>query len=134
MQEKPQFAALCLNDDAEGQKNLVVLIVDCFDTLRVYGKEPEQLQSAIKLFKRVLGKYSWDAINAAFDVYLERNAQMPTPADIVNIIDPPQRWCSETYRQIKERLREGRAFVSDEERNYCHNYEKAHIALARVPS
>lgn len=59
----------------------------CYDGLKVYGKDPEQLDNANKLFHLVLADYPIDKIEQAMRFYLKSNIEFPTPADIANIIE-----------------------------------------------
>lgn len=78
--------ALPLKNDPEGRKQLGALIVQCFDALKLYGKEPEQLKNAAALFQFALADYPMEKINEAFRAYLNRSSEMPTPADICVLI------------------------------------------------
>ena len=69
---------------------MATILYQCFQCLRLYGREPEALESTVAMFQLVLGDYSIDQIRRGFAEYLKRNNEMPTPADIVNIIDPPR--------------------------------------------
>ena len=80
-------SSLSLRTDSEGQKALAVMLQQCFQTLRVYGKEPEALESVIAMFRLVLADYPMDNVTEAFQVWLKRSNEMPTPADIANIIE-----------------------------------------------
>lgn len=126
-QEKQPYEVLCLKDDIEGQKKLTVLLADCFDALNLYGKEPEQLESMIRIFKLVLGRFTWGVIEKAFSIFLNDADKMPTPADIVKIIEPPKqerKWCGATYIQLCQRKRENQ-FMLDRELQYIADFEKA---------
>lgn len=59
----------------------------CFDGLKVYGKEPEALENAVKLHNFVLADYPIDKIMDAFAYYLKKWNELPAPADIANIIE-----------------------------------------------
>jgi len=67
-----------------------------------------------------------DKIVSAFGSWMRRSSTMPTPADIVNIIDPPPPkpdWV--VYVAIRQKIRDGYTFVMDEERaylRYCERY------------
>lgn len=63
----------------------------CYDGLKVYGKEPEQLNNANKLFNLVLADYPIADIEKALRYYMRHNTEFPAPADIACIID---RGCS----------------------------------------
>lgn len=95
-----------------------------FDTLDTYGKDPEQLKNAKKVFQFVLADYQYSEIEEAFKVYLKNNKTMPKPADIANIIDPPVepfKWCKMTYLEIKKKQREN-VFTTIEEDQYCKDF------------
>lgn len=72
--------------DPAGKLKLTGIIGYCFNTLRTYGKEPEQMDAANKMFQFVLSDYPIDKISEAFRYYFSIATEMPTPADIVNII------------------------------------------------
>lgn len=77
---------LPLSETTQGRKALAEIVVQCFDGLAVYGKQPEQVENTVALFQMVLSGYSENQIIPAFRTFLERNHQMPTPSDIVKII------------------------------------------------
>ena len=78
-------AISALRPDTE-KVQIADLITQCFDVLKVYGKEPEQIKNTIKVFILALAGFSMEQINAAFISHLSRSSEMPTPADIVQII------------------------------------------------
>ena len=59
----------------------------CFQSLKLYGKEPEALEALVNIFQMVLHDYTMDQIRQAFTLHLKRSNEMPTPADIANIIE-----------------------------------------------
>lgn len=63
------------------------MLQQCFQTLRLYGKEPEALESVVAMFRLVLADYPVEKIIAGFGAWLKRSNEMPTPADIASIID-----------------------------------------------
>jgi hypothetical protein len=86
---KPQSSkdlALPLRDDPVGKQQLAALIIQCFDALKLFGKEPEQLKNAAALFQFALADYPVEKINDAFKAHLQRSTEMPTPADICTLI------------------------------------------------
>lgn len=85
--EDSKPSSLSLRTDNDGQKALAVMLQQCFQTLRIYGKEPEALESVIAMFRLVLADYPVGAITDAFRIWLKRSNEMPTPADIASIID-----------------------------------------------
>lgn len=83
--QKPQLS-LALKDDKTAQGTLAAMLMQCFDGLKLYGKEPEQLENTVKLFRLVLADFDAEKIQSAFVTHLQRSSEMPTPADIVQLI------------------------------------------------
>lgn len=78
---------LALRESQDAKRALTNLLFQCYDALRVYGKEPEQLDNLNKMFHFVLADYSQEQIEKAFVYYLRHNSEMPAPADIAQIIE-----------------------------------------------
>ncbi len=54
---------------------------------------------------------------------------MPTPSDIIKIIEPPvepRRWCGAAFIDIKRRWRENQ-FITNAEKQYCEEFMAARI-------
>jgi len=75
-----------LANNPEAQAGLAEMLAQCFDGLRLYGKEPEQITGTVGLFRLVLAPFTMEQISNAFQVYLSRNTEMPTPSCIAQII------------------------------------------------
>ena len=60
--------------------------MDCYNTLNLYGKQPEQLESYGRVFQMVLAEYKFSSIKEAFVRYLKNGTTLPTPADIIKLI------------------------------------------------
>lgn len=58
-----------------------------YDTLKIYGKSPEQMENVTKMFSFVLADYSYDKIQGALVYYAKHYNEMPAPADIATIIE-----------------------------------------------
>ena len=98
------------------------MLQQCFQTLRLYGKEPEALESVVAMFRLVLADYPVEKIIAGFGAWLKRSNEMPTPADIANIIErggkPPLErvvYVAITRRDAAMRTTEEWAYVRDYE-------------------
>ena len=63
------------------------MLFQCFQSLKLYGREPEALEALVSMFQMVLHDYTMDQIRQAFALHLKRSNEMPTPADIANIIE-----------------------------------------------
>lgn len=98
----------------------------CFDTMKIYGKEPEQLKNAAALFQLVLADFPIDKIQQAFVYHLQNSVEMPTPADIATIIrrgnKPP--FERSVYVSISKKDAELR---TSEEWQYMRDYERHQI-------
>lgn len=63
------------------------MLFQCFQGLKLYGKEPEALEALVGMFQMVLHDYTMGQISRAFALHLKRSNEMPAPADIANIIE-----------------------------------------------
>ena len=84
---QPNQVAMPLQTDPNGKKALATMLYQCFQTLRLYGREPEALEGTVAMFQMILAEYAFDDIAQAFRVFLKRHTEMPTPADIVGLIE-----------------------------------------------
>lgn len=71
-----------------------------------------------QMFQIVLANYPFPLIREAFIAHVKRNASLPTPSCIVNLIEPPEPipdWAA--YVGIKGKLKSN-TYVTDREREY----------------
>jgi hypothetical protein len=118
-----------ISEDLQGKKKLTRLVTACYEGLNIYGKSPEQLEAIIMLMQMTLKRFPYEIIKSAFEIYLEKGSVMPTPADIIKTIEPPQKeqvWCGATYIQLCKRKRENQ-FMLDAELKYIKDFENARI-------
>lgn len=123
---------LPISDCKESQQKVSAILFKCFNSLKVYGKEPEQLKDTVDVFLMVLGKYSYNQFQNAMSKYLSRKADMPTPADIVNIIDPPQEELSSAmFIQIMRDCTIGGKLLWGDEKRYVDEFKRREMAKVR---
>jgi hypothetical protein len=79
--------SLTLVNDKKGKQDLAVALNMFYDTMKVYGKDAGQLESATKMFNFVLADYQYNKIRQALAYYARHYSEMPTPADIATIIE-----------------------------------------------
>lgn len=119
-----------ISDSEEDSIKLTRLVTTCYEALNVYGKTPEQLEAIIAIFQMDLEDYEYSVVRQAFKVYRKTNSTMPTPADIIKIIEPPKEkkeWCKVTFLEIKRKKREN-VFTTNEENQYCVDFLKAAVS------
>jgi len=117
-----------LKQDTRGKQELAAMLYQCFQGLKVWGKEPESLEGAVRLFELALADYPMDVIRKAFSVYLKRSNEMPGTGDIVGIIKRKGRMplAKEVYVTISKKDVEYR--TADEQeymREYLSSYMEA---------
>ncbi len=81
-----QRNALALRENKEAQSQLDALLVGCFAVQKMYGRAAENMEAINQVFHNLLGKYPSGAVLKAFEIWIERNQEFPTPADIVSLI------------------------------------------------
>lgn len=126
--QKPQLCAqpnqaVTLHRDTQGKAHLATMLFQCFQTLKLYGKEPEQLEAVITTFNMVLADYPFEKIEQAFSFYLKHHNELPAPADIANIIErgikPPfdkAVYVSITRKDAQHRTSDEWAYMRDYEK------------------
>ncbi len=79
--------------------------------LDTFGRKPDQLKEISKMFVEMLRGYPLEKIKSGFHQHMKRSSRMPTPADIINLIDPPPPppWKPDWayYVSIKESIKRG---------------------------
>ena len=82
-----QLPVVTLGRSPQAKQELATMLFQCFQSLKLYGREPEALEALVSMFQMVLHDYNMDQIRQAFALHLKRSNEMPTPADIAGIID-----------------------------------------------
>ena len=101
----------------------------CFQSLKVYGKEPEALESVVAMHNLVLADYPIQKIREAFAFYLRHNNELPAPSDIANIIErggKPAFDRSVYLSLVKRKQADPYAYnvLTSDEHQYIKDYEK----------
>lgn len=52
----------------------------------MYGKKPDNFSVVNDVFQKILSKYPGNKVEKAFEMWLEKSEEFPTPSDIVNLI------------------------------------------------
>jgi len=80
-----------LSWSASDQANIVKMLSVILNNQKAFGKE-QSIDDTFSFFKMKLDcKYTADQVLGAIDKYTDSNADIPTPADIINILNPPKR-------------------------------------------
>ncbi len=114
---------LTLREDDHAKEKLLDILGFCFNTLKTYGKEPEQLVAANRMFQFVLEDYPIEKITEAFKYYFKISTEMPTPADIVSIITRGNRPPLDKSVYIRISKMDGEDRTQDQW-DYLHEYEE----------
>ncbi len=97
-----------------------------------YGKTPAELEMLVEGFSRVLKHHSMDRIIDAIEKYTLKNPNIPSPADVENIITPPPPkidW--PLYIELKKKLRQANVYVDRDEKQFVRNCEELAILHQR---
>lgn len=115
----------------EEKKSLAIIIGRVFDLQKQFGKQTTQLETIVEGFLWAMEGYPPADVVRGFAEYIRRHSDMPTPSDIVKIIDPPVEdfrpdW--DFYNRLKEMLKVGGAYaLNDDEFEYMRNCEASSI-------
>src|SRR3990167_9442020 len=84
---EPRSQVVTLRTDTQAKQKLAAMLSQCFQSLKLYGKEPEAFEGTVAMFNLVLADYPIARSEQALVFYLKHNPEMPPPADIANIIN-----------------------------------------------
>ena len=119
-----------ISENPVDKKKLTLLVKSCFEALNTYGGGNDALEASIMLMQMTLSRFDYSTVRKAFEIYLQGSSDMPKPADIVKIIEPPvepRKWCTVTFLEIKRKKRED-VFTSLEEDKYCIDFVDAQVS------
>lgn len=77
---------LALSESKESRDKLDEILGACLALQKLYGRDVANAGTIIDLFQRMMGKYPADKVINAFEVWMERSQEFPTPADIVSLV------------------------------------------------
>lgn len=117
---------LPLMRDETGKAELSILLLQCYEALKVYGKEPEQLKNVNAMFQLALADYPMAKIREAILFYIRHNSGLPDPGDIIQIImrggnKPP--FERSVYVRLAQKHKEFPGELTREEWAYIKDYE-----------
>lgn len=99
---------LRLSESNENKAKLDRMMMGCFAVQKLYGRDLGNAGVITEMFHAMLGKYPATHVVRAFELWLERSQEFPTPADIIGIIKrkgkPPL--SRETYIAISKKAAE----------------------------
>lgn len=89
---------------------------------KLYGRDVANTATVIELFHKILGKYPAEKVIRAFEIWLERSQEFPTPADIIGLIKrngkPPlskERYISISKKDGEDRTRDDWQYLREYE-------------------
>lgn len=110
------------------KKTFALLLARVFDAQKQYGKTSDQLSNVIEVFNWVLKDYPAEKCMWALGEYIKRNADIPTPSNLISIIDPIREEPKPDkgyYIKLQNLLKvDGPYALNDEERKYIFWYEE----------
>lgn len=96
---------------------------------KAYSKTPAELSTLVDGFLWVLGDIPVADIIQAIGEYCRTHADIPAPADILAIVDPPAPALSTAmYLEIKRRIADGNVWVGSAEHEYVRRFEAQELA------
>ena len=100
-----------------------------YTILKKYGEAADTTEIREAGFQWVLEDYTIEDITEAFKQYLKTGKEIPTPADIVEILDPSVKpLCPKVYQRYINLARDGGEFaLVSYEKDYIHQYEQQQL-------
>lgn len=96
--------------------------------LKKYGEAADITSIRDAGFQWMLEDYDIDQVTASFRQYLKTGKEIPTPADIIEILDPSVKpMCGRMYQRLVDRSKEGPFALTSAERGFIDRYEQQQI-------
>jgi hypothetical protein len=97
-----------------------------------YGKTQAELEILVEGFSMILADRPMKQIIEAIKVYVKTNPSIPTPADIENIINPPEQPLSTSmYVKIMKECTVGGKFLYGDKKDFVEAYEAQEMKKVR---
>lgn len=77
---------LALRENEKSKDKLDELLGACLALQKLYGRDVANSETIIRLFHKLLAEYPGDKVLLAFETWMERSQEFPTPADIIGLI------------------------------------------------
>lgn len=126
--QKKSYPAATITWKPEDKASLALAIGRTFDLQKNYGKTTGQLENIVAGFLWALQPYHVEEVMEGLAKYIRLHSDMPTPSDIVAIIDPPQKiWEPDKsyYITLKQIFKDHGPYGLDrEEAEYIRKYEE----------
>jgi hypothetical protein len=113
---------LLLKESKDGAAKLDTLLMGCFAVQKLYGRDTANAGAVTRVFHSTLANYPAEKVVKAFETWIARSEEFPTPAGIINLIKrngkPPL--SESTYIQISKKAGEDR---TPEDWQYLRDYQ-----------
>lgn len=96
-----------------------------------YGKTEAELETLVEGISWVLAGYSMQSILQAIRTYVSSNADIPTPADLKEIIDPTPKPLDKAMYISLQKLAYSGVYLTRDERAYCEAYRQQELSKVR---
>lgn len=118
-----------LRESREGQEELTRLLYQTFASQKTYGDKAEMMEFRDGMFQMVLAEYPLSRIREAFIEHVRRKPDLPTPSDIVNIINPlPPVLSASLYTSLKRKIADDGYYPLSDERAFLRAFEAQEMA------
>jgi hypothetical protein len=95
----------------------------CLAVQRTYGKQGGDIESMTRVFVSDLKAHPSDKVVKALEDWRLKSPDFPTPADIINLLNPQPIWSAALFNEISERRKKG-DILSLREEEYLKGYKK----------
>lgn len=126
------WITVALEKSPKAQDELTRLLYQTYASQRTYGDKAEMMEYRDGMFQMVLADYTFEQIKQAFIQHIKRSPELPTPSDIIKIIDPPPEPLSvAVYTALKKRIQDEGYFPYSTEVNFMRAFEKQEMDKVR---
>ena len=121
----PERKPPLLRDSPEAQDQLTDLLCQCYASQTPYGDKAQMMALRDQMFQLVLADCTIEEIRKAFIMHIARSPNLPTPHDIVALIDPTMQPLSQAmYIKLTKKQIPGNPYsLTESEKRYIERFE-----------
>lgn len=116
-----------ISESVEAQNELTALLTHTYIIQKKYGEQADHVKIRDDAFQKKLGRFCIDDVHQAFEIYTSRRNDIPSPADIINILEPPPPIFDKAMFVAIKQKGKWNMYVTPDEREYCRRYEEQEL-------
>lgn len=100
----------------------------CLLVQRTYGKQGSDIEKITNVFLKILSGFEPERVIDAVKEWVETSSEFPTPADILQILNPKPKFEYAVYQRLAHKAKVDGVSMTSDEWSYLRGYERLVIS------